>query len=246
MTPLLKLEGVSVERGGRLLLDDLTLEIQSRTILALTGPSGSGKTTLLRVIVGLEPPSRGRVLLFGKYVSDSSRILTPPEDRRIAMVFQDLGLWPHMNVAEHLAFPLAAQRVHRSERAARIGRMLRSVGLEGLERQRPATLSGGERQRLAIARALVINPQIVLLDEPLANVDVVLKSELLGLFRGLMHEHAATAICVTHNPWEALALTHDFAVLERGRIVQRGDFGDLRRAPATDFVQSLAALNGQV
>lgn len=241
MTCALELEKVAVRRNERVLLDEVDLRIENGAVLALTGPSGSGKTTLLRIIVGLEAPTRGSVLLAGRCVSAPGQILVPPEERRIAMVFQDLGLWPHMSVVEHLDFALAAQRWRKDDREPRVHRMLQSVGLEGRERQRPASLSGGERQRLAIARALVVKPSIVLLDEPLANLDVVLKSELIALFRTLLGDRGVTAVCVTHDPREVFALTQEFAVLEHGRIVQVGSFTELTRSPATPFVRSLTA-----
>lgn len=240
MTAVLQLEGVSVERDGHVLLERIDLRVDAGSTLALTGPSGSGKTTLLRAIVGLEAPSHGNIVVAGRTVSASGRIHVPAEDRRIAIVFQDLGLWPHMSVGDHLRFALSGQRVPKVQRAGRVERMLRSVGLEGRDSQRPATLSGGERQRLAIARALVTDPSILLLDEPLSNLDIVLKDELLALLSTLLEPGEITAILVAHDPQEALALTREFAVLERGRIVQRGTMTELAYSPATPFVRALA------
>jgi iron(III) transport system ATP-binding protein len=239
MTAVLQLEGVSVERDGHVLLERVDLQVAAGSTLALTGPSGSGKTTLLRAIVGLEAPNQGNIAVLGRTVSASGRIHVPPEDRRIAIVFQDLGLWPHMSVGNHLRFALSAQRVPKAEHAGRVQRMLRSVGLEGRDQQRPATLSGGERQRLAIARALVTEPSILLLDEPLSNLDIVLKDELMTLLSKLLASKGITAILVTHDPQEALALTREFAVLERGRIVQRGNITEYARSAATPFVRAL-------
>ena len=245
MTAVLQLEGVSVERGGHVLLERVDLRVDAGSTLALTGPSGSGKTTLLRAIVGLEAPSHGNIVVSGRRVSAAGRLHVPAEDRRIAIVFQDLGLWPHMNVGDHLRFALSGQRVPRVQRAGRVERMLRSVGLEGRDRQRPATLSGGERQRLAIARALVTDPSILLLDEPLSNLDIVLKDELLALLTTLLEPREITAILVAHDPQEALALTREFAVLERGRLVQRGNMTELAQFPATPFVRALVSRRDQ-
>jgi iron(III) transport system ATP-binding protein len=241
MAIALQLDGIRLDRTDHRLLDNIDLRVEAGAILALTGPSGSGKTTLLRAIVGLETPTRGQVAIFGRSVASAGRIHVSPEDRGIAMVFQDLGLWPHMNVGEHLQFALLAKQSSKEERAASIRETLASVGLDGRERQQPATLSGGERQRLAIARALVANPSIVLLDEPLSNLDVVLKSELIALLSALLKARQTTAILVTHDPREALPLTSDFAVMERGRIARRGTLAELARSPATEFIRALAS-----
>jgi iron(III) transport system ATP-binding protein len=241
MNAILQLEGVSVERHGHRLLDGVDLRLEAGTILGLTGPSGSGKTTLLRTIVGLDAPTRGEIMIAGRTVCAAERLYVRPEDRWIAMVFQDLGLWPHMSVGEHLEFALSAQRLPKTERPVLVRRTLHSVGLEGRERQQPATLSGGERQRLAIARALITSPSIVLLDEPLSNLDVVLKHELIELISTLLKGRHATAILVTHDPREVLPLATRFAVLERGQLVQQGDLAELARSPATPFVRELVS-----
>jgi iron(III) transport system ATP-binding protein len=242
MSAPLRLQGVAVVRNHRVLLDAIDFTIEARTILALTGPSGSGKTTLLRTMVGLEAPTRGEILMFGRPVSTPDRIIVAPEQRGIAMVFQDLGLWPHMTVSEHLRFALSAQSLPRSERTARIRKTLQSVDLERRERDRPATLSGGERQRLAFARAIVSEPALLLLDEPFSNLDVVLKQELLDLLRGLLAERGTAAVLVTHDPREALQLTKHFAILEQGRLTQRASLTELVASPATTFACRLAAL----
>jgi ABC-type Fe3+/spermidine/putrescine transport system ATPase subunit len=146
-----------------------------------------------------------------------------------------------MTVAEHLRFALIAKRLPRAAHAGMVQKMLGSVGLEGRERQQPSTLSGGERQRLAIARALVANPSLVLLDEPLSNLDVVLKHELLELLSVILKAAGSTSILVTHDPREALSLTNRFAVLEHGRVVQYADVEELSRSPASPFVRALVA-----
>lgn len=242
MTAPLQLESICVERGGRRLLHEVDLRVEPGMIIAVTGPSGSGKTTLLRTIVGLEAPSSGQVVMSGRIVSRPNRIDVPPEQRHIAMVFQDLGLWPHMSVSEHLQFVLSAQSVPKRERPDRIHQMLKSVGLDGREPQLPGTLSGGERQRLAIARALVVVPQLLLLDEPLSNLDIVLKDELLDLLSALLRDRQTAAIYVTHDPAEALRLTSCFAVLEQGRLSSPTNYTELIKAPATPFTRKLALL----
>jgi iron(III) transport system ATP-binding protein len=245
MTLGLELAAVSLDRSGVGLLEDIDLRLESGAILALTGPSGSGKTTLLRTIVGLETPTRGQLSIAGRTVAVAGRALVPAEGRNVAIVFQDLGLWPHMSAGEHLHFVLQARRASKTEGAGLVREALASVGLDGREHQRPATLSGGERQRLAIARALVADPSILLLDEALSNLDVVLKRELIDLLSSLLKHRGATSILVTHDPHEALPLTSDFAVMEHGRIVQRGTLADLARAPASAFVRALASETGQ-
>ena len=174
-------------------------------------------------------------------VSRDDRLLVAPEDRGLAVVFQDLALWPHLTVEGNLGFGLAARGMPARQRAERIAAMLGRVGLAGTERRYPGDLSGGQRQRVAIARALVTEPRAVLLDEPLASVDVDLRRELLELLRELFRENGTTAIHVTHDLREAVALAHRFAVLEAGRVVQQGSLGDLSRAPATPFVRALIA-----
>jgi ABC-type Fe3+/spermidine/putrescine transport system ATPase subunit len=242
MSAPLQLRGVTVLRNSRVLLDDINLEIEAGTILALTGPSGSGKTTLLRTMVGLESPTTGEILMLGRTVSAPNRIVVPVEERGIAMVFQDLGLWPHMSAAEHLQFALSAHRLPKSERTARTRRTLQAVELLGREQDRPSTLSGGERQRLAFARAIVSEPSLLLLDEPFSNLDIVLKQELLDLLRRLLADRNTAAVLVTHDPREALQLTKDFAILEQGRLTQRAALGELVASPATTFTRRLAAL----
>ncbi|HEX9186491.1 MAG TPA: ATP-binding cassette domain-containing protein, partial [Vicinamibacteria bacterium] len=187
----------------------------------------------------LAVPGRGSVRLGERVVSRDGHLLVPPEDRNLAVVFQDLALWPHLTVEGNLAFGLSARGVRGEERSARVAAMLRRVGLDGAGRRRPGDLSGGQRQRVAIARALVLEPSAVLLDEPLANVDVDLKRELLSLLRELVRERGATVLHVTHDLREAAALARRFAVLEGGRLAQEGGLAELTRAPATPFVRAL-------
>lgn len=239
MSDVIALEDVTLRHGRTAVLDRLDLYVPAGEILALLGRSGSGKTTLLRVILGFAVPETGMVFLGDRMVSQDSEILVPPEDRALGVVFQDLALWPHLTVEAHLGFGLAAKGVNRVTRQARIAEMLRRVGLSGCEARYPGELSGGERQRVAIARALVVEPRAVLLDEPLANVDVDLRRELLALFRELFVEKGVTAIHVTHDLREATAVASRLAVIEGGRIVQRNCLTDLRAAPATPFVASL-------
>jgi iron(III) transport system ATP-binding protein len=239
MNVAMELDRVSAGYGGRTVLSDLTLRISSGQILALLGPSGGGKSTVIRLALGFLPPSLGSIALDGQVVSRSGRILVPSEERRISVVFQDLALWPHLSVAGNLQFVLEPLRISRSERAGRVDEILAEVGLAGKAQLYPAELSGGERQRVAIARALTGDPRVILLDEPLANLDVHLKRSLLSTFRLLFRERRSTVLYVTHDLREAAALADRIAILEAGRIVQDGTIGDLRARPATEFVRSL-------
>ena len=239
MTTAITLENVGLIYSDRPILQDVSLSLQEGEVLSLLGPSGSGKTSVLRIVLGFVPPSRGSVRVARRIVSADGRILTPPEERDLAVVFQDLALWPHLTVSGQLAFVLESRGVPRLERAVRIEAMLKRVGLAGKERSYPGELSGGAKQRVAIARALVLEPRAVLLDEPLSNVDVDLKRELLRLFRELLRERGTAALYVTHDLREAAALGDRIAVMEGGRIVQDGTLDELRARPASDFVQAL-------
>jgi iron(III) transport system ATP-binding protein len=234
-------DGISLALGGEPVLSRVSLAVGEGERLAVLGPSGSGKTSVLRAVLGFAVPWSGAVRLDGVTVSQNGRVLVPPEDRRLAVVFQDLALWPHLTVEGNLAFGLATRGVSRAERDARVQAMLRRVGLAGSERRFPGELSGGQRQRVAIARALVQEPRAVLLDEPLSNVDVELRRELLALFGELFQERGSTVLYVTHDLREAATVSRRVAILEAGRVIQEGSLDDLRGAPATPFVRALVA-----
>ncbi|HET8647387.1 MAG TPA: ATP-binding cassette domain-containing protein, partial [Vicinamibacteria bacterium] len=178
MSAAIDLDGISLALGGEPVLSGVSLAVTPGERVAVLGPSGSGKTSMLRAVLGFAVPWSGTVRLDGVTVSENGRGLVPPEERRLAVVFQDLALWPHLTVEGNLAFGLAARGLPRAERAARVEAMLRRVGLAGSGPRFPGELSGGQRQRVAIARALVQEPRAVLLDEPLSNVDVQLRGEL--------------------------------------------------------------------
>jgi len=237
VTPAIELENVSVTLGRRRVLENVSLRIMPGELVALLGPSGSGKTSLLRVVLGFQAPETGAVRIDGSPVSADGRILLPPEERGVAMVFQDLALWPHLTVAGNLDFGLAARGVPRSVRLERVGAMLSLVGLTERARAHPGELSGGERQRVAIARALVLEPKALLFDEPLSNLDGLLKRELMLLLSELLVERRVPSLYVTHDLHEAAALGDRLAVLESGRVVQEGSLEALRTAPTTAFVR---------
>jgi len=232
---MIELQGVSVSLHRHQVLRDVTLSVGAEEVLAIVGPSGSGKSTLLRVVLGFIAPFGGNVCIKGLRVSADGRIVVPPEERHLAMVFQDLALWPHMTVREHLAFAAHDE--------GRIDDLLRRVGLDGKAERRPALLSGGERQRVALARALVGEPVALLLDEPLSN-DVMLRQELIALLRELLNERRLAVLLVTHDLREAGAVANRVAVLEAGRLVQVGTIPELQARPATKFVEALLADRG--
>jgi iron(III) transport system ATP-binding protein len=241
MTAALELDAISSGYRAQLILSHLTLRVASGEIVALLGPSGCGKSTLVRLAMGFLAPSAGTIAIDRQIVSRNREILVPPEERRLSVVFQDLALWPHLTVGAHLTFVLESMGISRAERQRRASEMLAEVGLQGKANRYPGELSGGERQRVAIARALVADPRAILLDEPLANLDVHLKRNLLGTFRRLFQERLSTVLYVTHDLREAATLADRIAVLESGHIVQHGTLGDLRLNPATEFVRSLLA-----
>jgi iron(III) transport system ATP-binding protein len=238
--PPIELMGVTCLRGGREILAGVTLRLDPGETLAVLGPSGAGKSTLLRVILGLLPPASGEVRIAGRVASAAGGLLLPPEERRLGMVFQDLALWPHLTVAENLRFVLRARGASREDEESTVATALERVGLAGLARRHPEALSGGERQRVAVARALVAGPRAVLLDEPLANLDFVLRAELVDLFRTALRDAGVAAIHVTHDPGEALALAHRVAVLEHGRITQLDTPAALAASPASPFAAKIA------
>jgi iron(III) transport system ATP-binding protein len=204
-------------------LDEVSFLCPSGKVLTLLGPSGCGKTTLLRCIAGLEEPDSGEIRLGERLVwSKEKGVSVPPERRGIGMVFQSYAIWPHMTVYENVAFPLRVKRVPRQEIAKRVRAVLEMVQLSGLE-NRPATrLSGGQQQRVALARALVSEPKVLLFDEPLSNLDAKLREATRHELRAFLSHLKITAIYVTHDRAEALAISDEIAVMNQGKIVARG------------------------
>jgi iron(III) transport system ATP-binding protein len=218
---------------------DAAFHLPAGAFFTLLGPSGCGKTTTLRCLAGLERPDAGRIELDGRVMFDSTqRVLVPVHERGIGMVFQSYAIWPHMTVFENVAFPLrvARRRVAPNEVAAKVERALATVGLGGYG-PRPATrLSGGQQQRVALARAIVHEPKLLLLDEPLSNLDAALREEMRGELRRLQQEIGVTTVYVTHDQAEALAMSDRIAVMEGGRIVQLDTPRTIYATPASEFV----------
>jgi iron(III) transport system ATP-binding protein len=232
--PVLELAGVQLAYRREPVVRDASLHVDAGETVALVGPSGSGKSSLVRLVLGLVAPTRGTIQIGGRVASEAGRIVLAPERRGLAVVFQDLALWPHLTVERNLAFALAA----RGRPAADPRAWLDRVGLADKARRYPGELSGGERQRVAIARALVTEPAAVLLDEPLASLDVALADELRALFRTLLADRSV--LYVTHDPREIAELADRVVVLEAGSVVQTGTPADLRERPATRFVERIA------
>jgi iron(III) transport system ATP-binding protein len=216
-----ELSGAQVELGGRRVLGPLDLALPERSWTLLVGPSGSGKTTLLRAVAGLVPPRAGTIRLGGELASEGPRILIPPGRRALGFVFQGAGagLWPHLSVQATLEFVLACRRLPRAERPGRVREMITLVGLSGLERRRPGELSGGEAQRLALARALVVRPRVLLLDEPLGALDAPLRGALAEQINQLFRRFEPSILHVTHDPGEARRFANRLVRLEQGRLI---------------------------
>jgi len=201
-----QLSDVEVRAGKARLCGPLELRVEEGEHVLLVGPSGSGKTSLLRAVSGLVRPVRGRIELFGRTVSEGPRLLVRPEQRGIGYVFQGGALWPHMSARRTLEFVLRARGAARAEARARVAGLLEQVELGGYEERMPGTLSGGEAQRLALARALAMDPRLLLLDEPLGPLDAELRGELIARLGALQRELGLTVLHVTHEPAEAASV----------------------------------------
>lgn len=218
-------------------LKDINLEVPRGELLVLLGPSGCGKTTLLRCLVGLEQPTSGSVDLANRTVVDADRgLYVAPNDRDVAMVFQNYALWPHMKVSKNVAYPLKARKKKELLAAGRVEEVLRIVQCDHLADRYPPELSGGQQQRVSLARALCPNPSLLLLDEPLSNLDALLRIELRAQLRHLHRTLKFTGVHVTHDQEEALALGTRVAVMNAGRVEQIGRPDDVYSKPATEYV----------
>jgi iron(III) transport system ATP-binding protein len=213
----------------------LDLTVRPGELVALLGPSGCGKTTTLRLVAGFLAPEAGEIRV-GDRVLSSPALVVPPERRRMAMIFQSYALWPHMTVAQNVAYGLRFAGVGRADRDRRVDEMLRAVQLDGYGARYPGELSGGQQQRVAVARALVVEPEILLLDEPLSNLDASLREEMRFEIRRLHERFAITTLYVTHDQAEAMVISDRVAVLRDGRVVQVGPPEELFEHPRTRFV----------
>ena len=230
-TPFLSLASLTKRFGKHVAVDQLSLEVRRGEMLALLGPSGSGKTTTLRLLAGFESPDAGRIEVDGEDVTGVA-----PAARRFGMVFQHYALFPHLDVGENVGFGLESQGVKPAERAARVAEALAMVELAGTERRAVSALSGGQQQRVALARALAPAPRVLLLDEPLSNLDPSLRERTRRELRGLISRIGITTVLVTHEQEEAFDLADRIALLDGGRLQQVGTAEELYGSPATVFV----------
>ena len=233
MSTYLDIAGLSVRYGATEVLRDVSLDVEAGSFVALLGSSGCGKTTLLRTIAGFIAPARGRIRLDGEDIT-----ATPPEKRNTAMVFQSYALWPHMTVFQNMAYGLRLRRRSPQETAAKIDGLLGLLHLDGLGGRNVTQLSGGQRQRVALGRALAIDPALLLLDEPLSNLDARIRVELRSEIRAVQSRLGITAIHVTHDREEAMVLADRIVVLNGGHIEQAGTPEEVYHQPASPFVAS--------
>jgi ABC-type Fe3+/spermidine/putrescine transport system ATPase subunit len=231
----LQLKNLTKKFGDFTVVDNLNLTLRSREFVSLLGPSGCGKTTTLRMIAGFVTPTAGAVDMDGKRMSSATSSL-PPERRRMSMIFQSYALWPNMTVEQNVAFGLKMRKVAKDEQARRVGQILDVVQLRHLAARYPNELSGGQQQRVSLARALVVQPEILLLDEPLSNLDANLREEMRSEIRRLHNEFGITSIYVTHDQSEAMTTSDRIAVMNKGRIEQIDDPLTLYTRPKTRYV----------
>ena len=239
--PNLRLSNLSKHFGKAVAVEDLDLEIQDGEIMTLLGPSGCGKTTTLRCIAGLLRPDRGEIYLGDNRITDLS-----PERRGVGLVFQNYALWPHMTVHQNLAFGLQLKKVRKEKAKAKIDEALAMVRLSRFEERYPRQLSGGQQQRVALARALVIEPSLLLLDEPLSNLDAQLREEMRFEIRELQKKLGITSVYVTHDQAEALVLSDRIAILHQGQLVQVGTPEEIYNRPGNKFVAGFIGLTSFV
>ena len=235
----IEIRNVGKQYAGRSILSDLSLALNDGECFTLLGPSGCGKTVLLRLIAGFETPDSGKILIGDEVVADaaSSQAPLPPDKRSLGIVFQDYAVWPHMTVFDNIAYPLKLAKVEAGQLQARTMRAVELVGLTGLDQRLPSQLSGGQQQRVALARALISEPQILLLDEPLNNLDANLREEMRFEIKALQQKTGVTIFYVTHDQEIALGIADRIAVMdETGKLRQIGTPEDIYERPSDDFV----------
>ena len=249
--PELTVENLHLTYGDNPILKGVTMTLSRGEVVSLLGPSGSGKTTLLRAVAGLEVPHQGTIRIGDKVAFDGARgIDVPAEGRNLGLVFQSYALWPHKTVFDNVAYGLKLRKVTTGDTSSRVTTALEQLSLGHLAKRFPHQLSGGQQQRVALARALVYNPPVILLDEPLSNLDAKLREEARAWLRELIVKMQLSALCVTHDQAEALAISDRILLLNGGRIEQQGTPQQMYSAPETlftaDFMGSNNRLAGRV
>lgn len=241
----INLENITVKYGNHTVLKDFSLAVEPGEILGIVGPSGCGKTTAIRTICGFINPDFGKVKINGKTVfSREERINIPPERRKIGIVFQDYAVWPHMTVYDNVAYPLKKQKVAKSELERRTAAALEQAHMTGYEKYMPSQLSGGQQQRVAIARALTSSEDILIMDEPITNLDAKLREEMLVEIRMIQEKLKATVIYITHDQEAAMQLCDRIVIMRQdGSICQTGTDEDIIKSPADRFVFSFIGVS---
>jgi iron(III) transport system ATP-binding protein len=230
-----ELKGLGKRYGGAVAVEDVSLRIEHGQLVCLLGPSGCGKTTTLRLIAGFIEPSAGEIVVGGKVVSSLSRTV-PPEGRNMSMIFQSYALWPHMTVAENVAYGLRIRKLDKATIDGKLKAILSTTRLEALAGRYPGELSGGQQQRVSLARALIVEPETLLLDEPLSNLDANLREEMRFEIRRLHDRYRYTTVYVTHDQAEAMTTADVIAVMNLGRIEQLGAPEEIYDRPRSEFV----------
>lgn len=230
----LSIQNLITDYGQKTVIDNLSLEIKEKETLVLMGISGSGKTTLLLTILGIIQPKKGRIVLNDKVIND-----TPIEERNIGYLPQDYGLFPHLNVFDNVAYGLKVRGASKTEQGQGVKEMLALVELEGFEKRKIKEMSGGQRQRVGLARALAIKPDLLLLDEPLSNIDQITKLEVATHLKNLFAKLDIPIILVTHNHEDALFLAENLAIMNEGKIEQIGSVKEIMNNPKTPFIKRL-------
>lgn len=230
-----ELKGLSKHYGAAVAVDGVSLRVEHGQLVCLLGPSGCGKTTTLRLIAGFIEPSSGEIEVGGKVLSSPLRTV-PPEGRKMSMIFQSYALWPHMTVAENVAYGLKIRKLDRATIDAKLKAILSTARLEALAERYPGELSGGQQQRVSLARALVVEPETLLLDEPLSNLDANLREEMRFEIRRLHDQYRYTTVYVTHDQAEAMTTADLIAVMNKGRVEQLGPPEEIYARPRSEFV----------
>ncbi|CAI8915702.1 ABC transporter ATP-binding protein [Kosakonia quasisacchari] len=243
----LAVENLHLTYGDNPVLKGVSMELKRGEVVSLLGPSGSGKTTLLRAVAGLEKPTQGRITIGNNVVYDGTpRSEVPAEERNLGLVFQSYALWPHKTVFENVAYPLKLRKVGTAEINTRVQNVLDQLGLGTLGKRHPHQLSGGQQQRVAIGRALVYNPPVILLDEPLSNLDAKLREEARVFLRELIVKLGLSALMVTHDQNEAMAISDRILLLNNGVIEQQGTPQEMYATPSTLFTAEFMGSNNRL